>query len=157
MSCTVEDELTAFIDGELAPARHAEVGAHLETCAPCRSTEALLRGTVAKVARLPGFTPSPATRRQVLAKVEALPAPLPERLRALLRPWVWAPALGLAAAAGVVLVLSPRGPAGLEEADPGALELASNLELVEDYDVVGLDSFEDLEVVTHLHELEVRE
>jgi anti-sigma factor RsiW len=157
MSCAVEDELTAFIDGELSPARHAQVAAHLETCAPCRSTEALLRGALAKVAQLPGVPPSPALRRQVLARVDALPPPLRERLRALLRPWVWAPALGLAAAAVVVMAgVSLRAPAGLEEADAGALELASNLELVEDYEVVGLDTFEDLEVVTHLHELEVQ-
>jgi anti-sigma factor RsiW len=154
MSCTVEDELTAFIDGELHPARHAEVGAHLEACAPCRSTEALLRGALAKVARLPALVPSPATRRQVLARVDALPPPLTERLRGLLHPWVWAPALGVAVAG--VLAVYPRSPPGMDEAEPGTLELAANLELVEDYDVVGLDSFEDLEVVTHLHELEVQ-
>jgi hypothetical protein len=30
------------------------------------------------------------------------------------------------------------------------------MELMEDYDVVGLDSFEDMEVVANLHELEVQ-
>lgn len=156
MSCTFEEELTAYVDGELSVARRAEVEAHLGTCAGCRSTEALLRGAVARMAELPGFTPSPDTRRAVLAKVEALPPPLRERLLALLRPTVLVPSLGLAAAVGLAVFYSGRDSQGLEMADAGALELAANLELVEDYDVVGLDSFEDLEVVENLHELEVR-
>ncbi|MDC0713919.1 zf-HC2 domain-containing protein [Stigmatella sp. ncwal1] len=154
MSCTFEEELTAFIDGELSPPRHAEIAVHLGTCAQCQSTEALLRGTLAKMALLPESIPSPATRRQVLAQVDALPPPLKERLLALLRPRVLVPALGLAAV--MALAVYPRSRPGVDEADPGALELAANLELVEDYDVVGLDSFEDMEVVTHLHELEVQ-
>ncbi|ADO69954.1 anti-sigma factor family protein [Stigmatella aurantiaca] len=154
MSCTFEEELTAFIDGELPPSRHAEVAVHLGACAQCQSTEALLRGTLANMALLPEFVPLPNTRHQVLARVDALPPPLKERLLALLRPRVWVPALGLAAVA--VLAVYPRSQQAMHEADPGALELAANLELVEDYDVVGLDSFEDMEVVTHLHELEVQ-
>ncbi len=156
MSCTYEEDLTAYIDGELVPARRAEVEAHLGACAGCRSTEALLRRTVARVAELPAFTPSPATRREVLAKLDALPPTWRERLSGLLRPA--AVLVPVAAAAGVaVLALRPGGgePA-LEVSDPGVLELAANMELVEDYDVVGLDSFEDMEVVAHLHELEVR-
>jgi anti-sigma factor RsiW len=156
MSCAFEEELTAYVDGELPPPRRAEVAAHLGTCAECRSTEALLRQTVARMAELPEFTPSAETRRAVLAKVDALPPPLKERLLALLRPTVLVPSLGLAAAVGLAVVYSGRDTQGLEGVDAGALELAANLELVEDYDVVGLDSFEDLEVVENLHELEVR-
>lgn len=155
MSCTFEEELTAYIDGELPPARRAEVEGHLGTCAECRSTEALLRRTLDQVAALPEFLPSPATRRQVLAKVDALPPPLKQRLLALLRPTVLVPSLGLAAALALAVYLS-RDTQGLEVADPGVLELAANMELVEDYDVVGLDSFEDMEVVANLHELEVQ-
>ncbi|MBN1210684.1 MAG: zf-HC2 domain-containing protein [Myxococcaceae bacterium] len=156
MSCTFEEELTAYIDGELPPARRAEVEAHLGTCAGCQSTEALLRRTVARMVELPAFTPSAETRRAVLAKVDALPPPLRERLLALLRPSVLMPSLGLAAAVGLAVFYSGRDSRGLEVMDAGALELAANLELVEDYDVVGLDSFEDLEVIENLHELEVR-
>jgi anti-sigma factor RsiW len=156
MSCTFEEELTAYVDGELAPARRTEVEAHLGTCAECRSTEALLQRTLASLAALPEFKPSADTRRAVLAKVDALPLPLRERLKALLRPSVLMPSLGLAAAVGLAVVYTGSEPQGLDVTDAGALELAANLELVEDYDIVGLDSSEDLEVIEHLHELEVQ-
>ena len=156
MSCSFEEDLTAYVDGELPSARRAELEAHLRGCAGCQGTEALLRRTVARLAELPEFTPSVSTRREVLAKVEALPPPLRERLRALLRPTVLVPAAGLAAVAGLALyTTAPREPA-LEVPDAGTLELAMNLEVVEDYDVVGLENGEDLEVIAHLHELEVQ-
>ncbi len=154
MSCAFEEELTAYIDGELAPARRAEVEAHLGGCAGCQGTEALLRRTVARMAELPGYTPSPAMRREVLAKLDALPPGLGERLRALLRPSVLVPAAGLAAVAGLALYTAAPSEPALDVADAGTLELAMNLEVVEDYEVLGLDESEDLEVVAHLHELE---
>jgi anti-sigma factor RsiW len=156
MSCTFEEDLTAYVDGELPPARRAEVEAHLGTCEECRGTEALLRRTLTSLSALPEFKPSPDTRRAVLAKVEALPLPLRERLKALLRPSVLVPSLGLAAAMGVVVLFAGKESQSLDVTDPGTLELAANLELVEDYDIVGLDSSEDLEVIENLHELEVQ-
>ncbi len=156
MSCAFEEELTAYIDGELPPPRRAEVEAHLGTCADCRSTEALLRRTLAQLEALPEFKPSPDTRRAVLAKVDALPLPLRERLKALLRPSVLVPSLGMAAAVGLAVIYSGHESRSLDVTDAGTLELAANLELVEDYDVVGLDSAEDMEVIEHLHELEVK-
>lgn len=154
MSCAFEEDLTAYVDGELPPPRRAEVEAHLGTCADCRSTEALLRRTLTQLAALPEFKPSPDTRRAVLAKVDALPPPLRERLKALLRPAVLVPSLGLAAAVGLAILYTGHESQGLEDMDAGTLELAANLELVEDYDVVGLDSAEDMEVIANLHELE---
>jgi anti-sigma factor RsiW len=154
MSCAFEEELTAYIDGELPAPRRAEVETHLGTCSECRSTEALLRRTLTQMAALPEFKPSPDTRRAVLAKVDALPLPLRERLRALLRPAVLVPSLGLAAAVGLAIVYSGHDSQGMDVTDAGALELAANLELVEDYDVVGLDNADDMEVIEHLHELE---
>jgi len=156
MSCPFEEDLTAYVDAELPSARRAEVEAHLRGCAGCQGTEALLRRTLARLAELPEPVPSTATRRAVLAKVEALPPPLLERLRALLRPSVLVPAAGLAAMAGLALYATAPRESLLEEADAGTLELAMNLEVVEDYDVVGMDDGEDLEVIAHLHELEVR-
>lgn len=154
MSCAFEEELTAYVDGELPAARRAEVEAHLGTCEECRSTEALLRRTLSSLAALPEFKPSMDTRRAVLAKVDALPLPLRERLKALLRPTLLVPSMGLAAALGLVVVLSGDSQS-LDVTDAGALELAANLELVEDIDIVGLEGSEDLEVIEHLHELEV--
>ncbi|PTL83551.1 anti-sigma factor [Vitiosangium sp. GDMCC 1.1324] len=156
MSCPFEEDLTAYVDAELPPARRAEVEAHLRGCAGCQGTEALLKRTVALMAELPEFTPSPDTRREVLAKLDALPPTLAERLRALLRPSVLVPAAGLAAVTGLALyTTAPREPA-LDVTDAGTLELAMNLEEVEDYDVVGLENGDDLEVIANLHELEVQ-
>lgn len=157
MSCAFEEDLTAYVDGELPAVRHAQVESHLGTCEACRSTEALLRRTLTSLAALPEFKPSRDTRRAVLAKVDALPLPLAERLKALLRPTVLVPSMGLAAALGLAVVVSNKSDSRLPEAmDAGTLELAANLELVEDYDIVGLEGSEDLEVIEHLHELEVQ-
>jgi anti-sigma factor RsiW len=157
MSCAFEEDLTAYVDGERPAARRAEVEAHLGTCEECRSTEALLRRTLSSLAALPEFKPSMDTRRAVLAKVDALPLPLRERLKALLKPTVLVPSMGLAAALGLVVIMSNgRDSQALDVTDAGALELAANLELVEDYDIVGLEGSEDLEVIEHLHELEVQ-
>lgn len=155
MSCAEEEDLTAYVDGELAPPHRARMEAHLGTCEACQRTERLLRVTVARMAELPAFTPSPATRREVLARLDALPPTWRERLASLLRPGVLVPSLGVAAAAVLAVLVVGRGggePA-LEEWDPGALEVATNLELVEDYEVLGLTSSDDLEVVENLHEL----
>lgn len=156
MSCAFEEDLTAYLDGELPAPRRAEVETHLGTCAECRSTEALLRRTLSQLEALPEFKPSPDTRRAVLAKVDALPPPLRERLKALLRPAVLVPSLGMAAAVGLAVIYSGHESRSLDVTDAGTLELAANLELVEDYDVVGLDSADDMEVIEHLHELEVK-
>jgi anti-sigma factor RsiW len=158
MSCGFEEDLTAYVDGELPAARRAQVEAHLGTCAGCRSTEALLRTTVARLAELPDFapSPSPAARRAVLAKLDALPPPWWERLKALWRPAVLLPSAGLAAAVAVALLMvRPASDAPLVLTDPAEMELAANLDVAEDYELLGLDSAEDLEVVTSLHELEV--
>lgn len=159
MSCTFEEDLTAYVDGELPPARRAQVEAHLGTCAECHATEALLRRTVQQLATLPEFVPSASMRREVLAKVDALPPSFRERLRALLRPGVLVPSAALAGAVVLALHVGGRGPGrepALDVTDAGVLEVAANMDVVEDYDVAGLDSVEDMEVVAHLHELEVR-
>ncbi|NVI98413.1 zf-HC2 domain-containing protein [Myxococcus sp. AM009] len=156
MSCDDANDLTAYMDGELPPARDARVRAHLEACAACRTTEALLRTTVARLAELPAFEPSPATRRAVLATLDALPVSWPERMRTWLRPAVLWPSAGLVAVLAVSLLMPRPGPdAPLALEDASVMELAVNLELAEDYELLGLDSMADLEVVANLHELEV--
>ncbi|MFP2959129.1 anti-sigma factor family protein [Myxococcus sp. 1LA] len=156
MSCDYEVDLTAYVDGELPPARDAQVRAHLEDCGDCRATEALLRTTLARMAELPAFEPSPATRRAVLAKLDALPVPWWERVRTWLRPAVLVPATGLVTVLAVALLMARPGPdAPLELEDASAMELAANLELAEDYELLGLDDMDDLEAVANLHELGV--
>lgn len=64
-------ELSAYIDGALAPAAQAAVRGHLDTCALCRAHVAQLRATVALVQSLADPVPS---RRLVPRLVAAPPA-----------------------------------------------------------------------------------
>jgi anti-sigma factor RsiW len=64
-------ELSAYIDGALAPTAEAAVRGHLDTCALCRAHVAELRATVALVQALPDPIPS---RRLVPRLVAAPPA-----------------------------------------------------------------------------------
>lgn len=149
MSCTVEEDLTAYVDGELSMVEAARVRSHLAACAGCRLTEALLRRTMAEVAMLPAYEPSPALRRRVLAEVEALPRPWSERVRRWLSPGALAPAwVALAAAAVVAVVVGQRTAAERRQ----ELAVAENYELLTDYELVGLAPG-DLEVVEHLDQL----
>jgi anti-sigma factor RsiW len=153
MSCTVENDLTAFVDGELSAADTARVRKHLEGCAECRATTALLQRTVSTVAALPEFQPSMGLRRRVLTRVETLPRPWSERLREWFRPAVLLPSgMGVALAA-VLAFVAVRHAA--DQRRNLEMAVASNYELLSDYEVVGL-SADDLEVVEHLDELERR-
>lgn len=156
MSCAFEEDLTAYLDGELPQARSAEVKAHLAGCPDCRATEALLRSTVEQLHALPAFEPSRAMRRELLAKVDAIPPPWLERLKAFFRPWVLLPTGGVVAAAVVLAVigLEHRHRRPMELSAPAQLELAMNYDVVENYEVLGVDSPEDLDVVEHLQDLE---
>lgn len=159
MTCEHEDELTAYLDGEVAPSRAQRLEGHLQGCPGCAATLALLRRSAEALARLPAPAPSPALRSAVLSRIAAEPAPAERGVRGWLlwrSPWSVAP---LAVGAAAVLVLfswraldGGRGPEGL--AEPGRLELAANLEILEDLEVIGLETPEDLEVVARLDELE---
>ena len=153
MSCTVEDELTAYLDGELSTVEAARVRTHLASCAECRATETLLRRTVTELAALPAFEPSVGLRRRVLAEVEALPRPWPERLRTWLRPALLAPGGVAVATALVVAVVAGRQVVVQRAEQRMELAVAEHYELLSDYEVVGL-SGDDLDVVEHLDELQ---
>jgi anti-sigma factor RsiW len=160
MSCETEMELTAYVDGELTPTEAAAVRTHLAGCGDCRSTEALLRRTLETLRTLPDFEPSRDLRRRVLTGVDRVPPLLGERLRALFRPAVFVPsAVGLVAAGVVAVLLVGPGRRPVlppELRDPSALDVAMNFDLVSDYEVLGMDSPDDLDVVAHLQELEGR-
>lgn len=158
MICRHQTELTALVDGELSTAARVALEAHLSGCDVCRRTERTLRKTQRRLQALPppDFTPDVlAARRAVMNR---LPAARRQGWRALfeLRFALPAAAAGLLAVAVVALWPDPRS-----EADNAArvamlddVALARELELLEDYDLVGLERPEDLEVVAMLHELE---
>lgn len=164
MSCEFEEDLTAYVDRELPPLRARQLEGHLPGCSGCAATLALLQRTVTALASMPAFSPSAQLRRDVLNRISE-EVPLSDRLKELLRGWlrpqVMLPALSAAAVVALAIIATQpaRGPGGpgdapLLVADASELELAQNLELVEDLDVVGLESPEDLEVVERLQELE---
>lgn len=153
MSCAVEDELTAFVDGELSAAEAARVRGHLASCADCRSTEVLLRRTLSELSALPEFHPSPALRRRVLAEVDALPRPWPERMRSWLRPGLLVPAGVALAAAAIVVAVAGQRMATAQGEQRTELAVAEHYELLSDYELVGLTA-EDVEVVAQLDQLE---
>ncbi|MDP1822649.1 MAG: zf-HC2 domain-containing protein [Archangium sp.] len=143
-----QEELTAYIDGELPPEKVRELEAALAKDPQLRALEQRLRRSIDAVEALPLPQTSPALRRAVLAAIEK---------PTFWEKWFTLPRLlpvGLALAAGLTaVVLWPR-----EEApalDEEKLLLAQNLEVVEDLDLVDLGSAEDLDVVAQLHELEV--
>lgn len=158
MSCEFEEELTASLDRELSEDRERQLQLHLPGCAACSATLPLLRDTLSSLAALPALESSSAQRSAVLTRIAALP---PRRRWAwpsgLARPAGWVPALGMAAVVALAIwVLRPDsqpGPGGLL-LEPERLELAANLEVLEDLEVLGLESAEDLEVIMRLEELE---
>ena len=160
MSCKLEEELTAYVDGELDPSDARTVRAHLAGCADCRATEALLRRTVQVLEALPAFEPSLGLRRAVLNRVDTTRAPFAERFRGWLRPGVLVPsAFGLLAAGLVALLVAGPGaqknlPAELQ--DGAALDVAMNFDVASDFELLGLESPDDVEVVARLDELEGR-
>lgn len=54
----VRSDLSAYLDGALAPARRSEVDAHLGVCAACRGSLAELRSAVRLIAAVPAAVPS---------------------------------------------------------------------------------------------------
>lgn len=147
----IRDDLTAYIDGELTPERSKEVEAALSADPALRALEQRLRQAIGAVEALPAPVahPSAQLRRNVLAAIDA---------PSFWQRWFTLPRLapmGLAlAAAAVAVVVWPRPEEG-GPIDEEKLFIAQNLDVVEDLDLVGLDSADDLDVVASLHELEV--
>jgi anti-sigma factor RsiW len=153
MSDFSEEDVTAYLDGELGPEQTRALEAALVVDPELRRLEARLRQSVAVVKALPALEVAPVAklRHSVLAAI----APEPWW-----RSWLTLPRLfpaGLVASAGLAVILWwPSMP--IEELDQGDEErllLAHNLEVVEDFDLVDFDSVDDVDVVAALHELKV--
>ncbi len=149
----LSEQLTAYIDGELSPDEAKAVAAALQQDPALRALEQQLRRTVDLVEAMPAPEPSQALRRAVLARIDE--PTFGERLRALFTPGRLSVA-GLAAAAAVAAVVVTTGRDGGAPADEEQLFLAQNMDVLEDMDLVGLESPEDLEVVASLQDLEVQ-
>jgi anti-sigma factor RsiW len=149
-------ELTAYLDGALAPAERAELEAHLAGCPACRAERARLASTVGLLARLPRAEASPTFEQRFSARLAAERSERARRRSLLDRVrWRWlAPGLAGAAAAAAVVI-----HVGAERRDERFL--AEHLDLFENYEAVesvdALERPEDVAVVAHLEELMVRE
>lgn len=143
-----EQDLSALLDGELAPEREAEVRAHLHACADCRdrleslcSVDLALAGTA-----LPEVPDG--MRERIEARLEgddSRPVATVVRARRRLRPTVGS-AMALAASLAIYLAVGP----GSEPSDP-LLEQASPEELAV---ILELETIEDLDVIANLDVLE---
>jgi anti-sigma factor RsiW len=145
-----EENLTAYLDGELPEAERKELEAALEKDPGLKASLEQLRSAVAAVKALPEAEASAALRRAVLAGVDG-PQTLSERLRAFFTLPRLVPIAGVAAVAALAVVVSGGEKA---PADPEQLFVAQNMELLEDLDTLGLESPEDLDVVMALDQLE---
>jgi anti-sigma factor RsiW len=156
MSCAYEEELTAYLDRELDEVTRKAIDAHLPGCVRCRASLALLEQAVQELGALPPLEPTPQLRREVLHRISERSG-LFDRLRTwAVLPAVWVPAGVLAAGLVIAVGVTSRMDGAMDAEYEAQLELAANLEDIEDLDVVGLEDPEDLEIVLRLHELEGR-
>ena len=151
----IEDELTAYIDGELSELDMQRVKGALAADPKLAALEQLLRSTVMAVEALPSPVPSHALRRAVLNGLDT-PMTMGERLQKWLRPSRLMPALGMAAAAALVAVIANQGAqvGPVHEVEEEQLYVAQNLDVLEDLELAGLESVEDLDVIAALDSLE---
>jgi len=151
----IEDDLTAYVDGELSELDMQRVKAALAADPKLAALEQALRRTVASVEALPSPQPSQALRRAVMNGLDA-PMTMGERLQKWMRPSRLMPALGMAAAAALVALIANQGAqvGPLHEAEEEQLYVAQNFDVLEDLDLAGLESAEDLEVIAAMNSLE---
>ena len=136
-----EENLTAYLDGELSPDEVRALEAALEKDPALRATLASLKSAVAAVKALPEPAASLGLRRAVLAKVEG-PQSFGERVKLFFTLPRLVPVAGIAAAA-VVAVVTLRPGGDKPPADPEQLFVAQNMEMLEDLEVVlNLDTLE---------------
>jgi anti-sigma factor RsiW len=157
----LRDDLTALIDGALAPGRAAEVREHLAGCPSCREQEVRLRGALTALAALPPAPDLPpffATRLEVrLREEQARPRGLSllGRLLSLgaVPRWRLVAISGSVAAAVIAVGLPLR-----IWLDTRAM--VKELDLLQDYETasaVGVDTPEDAMIVAQLDELQRKE
>ncbi len=152
--------LSMWLDGDLPEAVAAEVQTHVEDCPGCSAAKVEILALHAVLAQMPEEQPSPGfdaafTRKLQDAKRQRRLAEGREKGQKNKRSYWRFPVLAGAAAtvcgAAVVLMLirSPELPGS-----PSAMELASHLEFLQNYDVVtNLEALEDFEMVESLDAL----
>lgn len=133
---TCQERLSAYLDHELDQTLEREVAAHLESCVSCAAQFQDLRqlggllGELSACAEQPALDVEALIRTTRPVRVPKVPSLKDRLLEFVSRPWTWGPAMGLAAAAVLVLLAlpsrEPRGPehAALQHAAPHAVTSA---------------------------------
>jgi anti-sigma factor RsiW len=148
-----QNELTAYIDGELSETERREVDVQLARDPKLRALETKLRATVTLMRRLEAPMPSAALKAGVMSQLDD--SAVHAKTSWLSLPKL-VPLVAFAAAALMVVVLR-----GKQEGLPAIVVddqvlLAQNIELVEDLDLLGLGSVDDVDIIEQLKELEVQ-
>jgi anti-sigma factor RsiW len=87
MNCSdVEKWLSAYMDGELAPARKDAVASHLGSCETCRSRLVEWEAVWKALDALPAAAPAPAFRSRLAVRLRESRPPVSERLERFLIP-----------------------------------------------------------------------
>ncbi len=152
-----EAELTAYLDGELPADAARALEDELTQRPDLAARLASLRRVVALVATLPEPAPSPALRRAVLARLEQ--RTWAERARAFFAGPTWVrtgAALAVAAVVAVMVASDRREPVPRPPLDEESWTVAQDLEVTEDFELLGLESADDVEVVSRLAQLEAK-
>jgi hypothetical protein len=125
MSGHERERLSAYLDGELAPAERAAVAAHLDACGECQARLAELGAADEAAAALPLEAPA-GYFESFPARVRARLEPRPARRARRLPAWTWAAAAALLLAVVTPLTLlrrphmAPSVPPGESRAAPVA-------------------------------------
>jgi len=134
----VRQDLVAYLDGELDPARETAVRAHLAACAACEAERAALDGAWRALDQLPGLTPAPGLWERMEAEILQQGAPAASSPTApsagggatpegrIVRFPVWAQVSGLAAAALLTAGLGFLVAGGSSPEEPRDPSLAVN-------------------------------
>lgn len=154
--------LSALLDGEISGPLAEAVQAHVERCPSCAGQLARLRALHSALDDLPSPRPSEGFDGAFARKLQD--AKRAQRTTATQPRWgrwrvpAFAAAAGVCAVVITVAVLALRSPPTAPLPAGKELELAMNLELLQDYDVVAnLDALEDFEVVERLESLRTEE
>lgn len=163
----LDEDLSALLDGELAPEREAELRARIAEAPALAARLTELERVDAGLRALPTTEASPALRDGLRAKLEAEgrgaadDVPSLDARRRVARGWIGA---ALAAAAALVLYLAVpgRGPVEVPDSRPAADALAEatdeEIGIALDYETLAdLDVIEDLELLELMVELEEEE
>ena len=166
MDCLeIKKMIPLYLDHELSDADHQQVETHLQHCEDCQSEARAIQQSWDLLGEIKAVEPDPNYMRRFWRSVDAqIPwyAKIYENAQAVFLQRRWVPAL---AGAVIVLLIStiatvqylqkPQTVAVLAELDEAEMEMITNIDLAEHYEVIHeLDFFSDFEIIENLNGIE---